>query len=63
MAEIINLNRARKARQKSAAKAVAETNRVLHGRTAYTAGARHLQGCYVDKDSLHSRIRVLEAAR
>jgi|TARA_B110001454_G_scaffold91195_2_gene86971 gamma-butyrobetaine dioxygenase len=40
-----------------------DNQRVLHGRTAYTTGARHLQGCYVDKDSLHSRIRVLEAAR
>ena len=40
-----------------------DNQRVLHGRTAYTAGARHLQGCYADKDSLHSRIRVLEAVR
>jgi gamma-butyrobetaine dioxygenase len=40
-----------------------DNQRVMHGRTAYTTGARHLQGCYVDKDSLHSRIRVLEAAR
>ncbi|MDE0750293.1 MAG: TauD/TfdA family dioxygenase, partial [Acidimicrobiales bacterium] len=40
-----------------------DNQRVLHGRTACTTGARHLQGCYVDKDSLHSRIRVLEAAR
>jgi gamma-butyrobetaine dioxygenase len=40
-----------------------DNQRVLHGRTAYTTGARHLQGCYADKDSLHSRIRVLEATR
>ncbi|MEE2697160.1 MAG: TauD/TfdA family dioxygenase [Actinomycetota bacterium] len=39
-----------------------DNQRVLHGRTAYTTGARHLQGCYADKDSLYSRIRVLEAS-
>ncbi len=33
MAEIINLNRARKARDKSAAKADAAANRVTHGLT------------------------------
>jgi hypothetical protein len=33
MAEIINLNRARKARQKAGAKATAEANRALHGRS------------------------------
>lgn len=43
MAEIINLNRARKARQKSAAKAVAETNRVLHGRTRADREARKIE--------------------
>ena len=37
-----------------------DNQRVLHGRSAYTEGARHLQGCYADKDALHSLIRVLE---
>ncbi len=37
--------------------------RVLHGRSSYDEGDRHLQGCYADKDSLHSRIRTLEAQR
>ncbi|KAK3242327.1 hypothetical protein CYMTET_47976, partial [Cymbomonas tetramitiformis] len=37
-------------------------NRVLHGRSAFTAGhARHLQGCYVDKDALQSATRALSA--
>lgn len=39
-----------------------DNQRVLHGRSAYTEGARHLQGCYADKDALHSLIRVLEEA-
>lgn len=33
MAEIINLNRARKSRDKDAAKRTAAANRILHGRT------------------------------
>ena len=33
MAEIVNLNRYRKAREKDRAKVTAEENRVLHGRT------------------------------
>lgn len=33
MAEIVNLNRARKARDKADAKAEAAANRVIHGRT------------------------------
>jgi len=37
-----------------------DNQRVLHGRSAYLEGKRHLQGCYADKDSLHSRIRTLE---
>lgn len=37
---------------------VTNNHRVLHGRTAFH-GARHLQGCYVDVDALHSRIAVL----
>jgi hypothetical protein len=32
MAELINLNKARKARERAAAKAQAEANRVKHGR-------------------------------
>ena len=38
-----------------------DNQRVLHGRSSYEEGTRHLQGCYADKDSLHSLIRVLEA--
>lgn len=38
-----------------------DNQRVLHGRSAYTMGHRHLQGCYADKDALNSTIRVLEA--
>lgn len=34
MGEIVNLNRARKARDKAAAKAEATSNRAAHGRTA-----------------------------
>ena len=53
MAEIINLNRARKARQRAGAKATAEANRALHGRTRTERkaqeverdrAARHLEG-------------------
>jgi alpha-ketoglutarate-dependent taurine dioxygenase len=34
--------------------------RVLHGRTGFSAaGQRHLQGCYADRDSLRSRLAVL----
>jgi len=40
---------------------VFDNQRVLHGRSAYEHGERHLQGCYADKDALHSRIRVLDA--
>jgi gamma-butyrobetaine dioxygenase len=40
---------------------VMENGRALHGRSAFdpNAGARHLQGCYVDKDGVESRYRVL----
>ena len=40
---------------------IMENNRVLHGRDAFdpNAGCRHLQGCYVDKDGVDSRRRVL----
>jgi gamma-butyrobetaine dioxygenase len=35
--------------------------RALHGRTAFdpSRGRRHLQGCYIDKDGIESRRRVL----
>ena len=40
---------------------VMENGRALHGRSAFdpNAGARHLQGCYVDRDGVLSRHRVL----
>ncbi|WP_119300969.1 2-trimethylaminoethylphosphonate dioxygenase [Dongia deserti] len=40
---------------------VMQNERALHGRTAFDAnlGRRHLQGCYVDKDGLESRLRIL----
>lgn len=41
---------------------VLDNERVLHGRSEYSGGHRHLQGCYADKDGLHSAIRVLEAS-
>jgi gamma-butyrobetaine dioxygenase len=41
---------------------VMENGRALHGRTGFdtAAGRRWLQGCYVDKDGVESRLRVLE---
>ncbi|HEY2661604.1 MAG TPA: TauD/TfdA family dioxygenase [Caulobacteraceae bacterium] len=41
---------------------VFDNRRVLHARTAFdpSTGLRHLQGCYVDRDELLSRIRVVE---
>jgi gamma-butyrobetaine dioxygenase len=38
-----------------------DNERLLHGRTGYdaNAGRRFLQGCYVDRDGLESRLRVL----
>ncbi|MCZ2723582.1 TauD/TfdA family dioxygenase [Marinomonas sp. 15G1-11] len=41
---------------------VFDNRRVLHARNAFNLeqGHRHLQGCYVDRDELLSRIRVLE---
>ncbi len=41
---------------------IMENNRALHGRTSFdpNLGKRHLQGCYVDKDGVESRRRVLE---
>ena len=39
---------------------VIDNTRVLHSRTAYSgAGSRWLQGCYVDKDGLLSKIFTL----
>ena len=40
---------------------VMQNDRALHGRTAFdpSRGRRHLQGCYVDKDGMDSRARVL----
>ncbi|RED48571.1 2-trimethylaminoethylphosphonate dioxygenase [Aestuariispira insulae] len=38
-----------------------DNQRVLHGRKGFGGGKRHLQGCYADKDSLLSALRVLEA--
>lgn len=39
-----------------------DNRRVLHARTAYdtSGGERRLKGCYLDRDELPSRIRVLE---
>ena len=37
-----------------------DNRRTLHGRTAFAGpGGRHLQGCYVERDSLASRLAVL----
>jgi len=42
-----------------------DNRRTLHARTAFdpASGERHLQGCYVDRDELLSRIRVLQRER
>ncbi|MDX1528738.1 MAG: TauD/TfdA family dioxygenase [Gammaproteobacteria bacterium] len=42
-----------------------DNRRVLHARTAFDAesGERHLKGCYMDRDELLSRLRVLERKR
>lgn len=39
-----------------------DNRRVLHARREFdpTSGARHFQGCYIDRDELLSRIRVLQ---
>ncbi len=37
-----------------------DNERVLHGRIGQIIGARHLQGCYADRDGLVSTLRVLE---
>jgi len=40
---------------------IVDNRRVLHGRRGFGSGRRHLQGAYADKDSLLSKLRVLEA--
>ena len=39
-----------------------DNRRVLHGRAAFepASGRRHFQGCYVEREEVESRIRVLE---
>jgi gamma-butyrobetaine dioxygenase len=39
-----------------------QNDRALHGRTAFdpNLGKRHLQGCYIDRDGIESRRRVLK---
>jgi gamma-butyrobetaine dioxygenase len=39
-----------------------DNRRVLHGRTAFepASGRRHFQGCYIEREEVESRIRVLE---
>lgn len=43
MAEIINLNRARKARARAGGKVTAEANRALHGRTRADRDAQRIE--------------------
>ncbi len=39
---------------------IVDNRRVLHGRTGFSGnGGRHLQGCYADRDALHSKYRLL----
>jgi len=40
---------------------VFDNERVLHGRKAFKQASRWLQGCYADKDSLLSKLRILSA--
>ena len=42
-----------------------DNRRLLHGREAYdsAAGERWLQGCYGEREELHSRLRVLARRR
>ena len=39
-----------------------DNRRVLHGRAAFAQGSgrRHFQGCYIEREEVESRIRVLE---
>lgn len=42
-----------------------DNRRVLHGRDAFDprSGERELEGCYLDRDELHSRLRILARRR
>lgn len=42
-----------------------DNRRILHGRTAYdpSSGERWLRGCYVDREELHSRLRIMARER
>jgi gamma-butyrobetaine dioxygenase len=40
-----------------------DNTRILHGRTAFAIGNRHLQGCYLDADGLYSSLAVLSRTR
>lgn len=42
---------------------VFDNTRVLHGRRAFSGGALHLQGCYLDADGLYSSLAVLSRTR
>ena len=39
-----------------------DNRRILHGRAAFepASGRRHFQGCYIEREEVESRIRVLE---
>ena len=37
-----------------------DNERVLHGRAGQSVGARHLQGCYADRDGLLNTLKILE---
>jgi [2-(trimethylamino)ethyl]phosphonate dioxygenase len=43
--------------------ALFDNARILHGRTAYCDGSRHLQGCYLDADGLYSKLAVMTRIR
>jgi alpha-ketoglutarate-dependent taurine dioxygenase len=40
-----------------------DNTRILHGRTAFSGGSRHLQACYLDADGLYSTLAVLTRTR
>ncbi len=42
-----------------------DNRRILHARAAFdpSRGRRHLQGCYMNRDELYSRLRVLARRR
>lgn len=56
MAEIINLNRARKSRAKAEAKTEAATNRAAHGRPKVEKDLAHAQADKRDRDLDGARI-------